>query len=75
MNLHEAALELQKGHRVRRKCWTDSWLERNRDWELFVNDGRGKLGPVGFAQFGGKVCPNWLPDLTDLCADDWEVVP
>lgn len=73
MNIHEASLELQKGNRIRRKGWTDSWLQRSRDWELYVADGQGKLGPIGWAQFGGRICGNWCPDLTDLCAYDWEL--
>ena len=74
MTIYEASLELQKGHRVRRKGWIGSWLQRAREWELFVEDGQGRLGLVEWAQFNGRICGNWCPDLADLCADDWEVV-
>ena len=75
MTIYEASTEIQKGRRVRRKGWADAWLQRARDWELFVEDGQGRVGPVELLHFDGRICVNWCPDLADLCAEDWEVVP
>ena len=73
--MHEAAVAISEGKRVRRKAWPPAWwLRRARNWEAYVKDGRGYLGLVEFMQFEGRAYSDWGPDLADLCAEDWEVV-
>ena len=63
VNIHEAALAVRAGKKARRKAWPES--------SRIV---RAQDGVIDFVRWE-RVIRLWVPSLTDLCANDWEIVP